>query len=49
VTENAILRKASIDGLAKRVHVVDALADERPLPEHILVYIRYLAAVGIDT
>ena len=48
VTEDEILRKASIDGLTKRVHIVDALADERPLPEHILVDIRYLARVGID-
>src|SRR5665647_1166789 len=49
VTENEILRKASIDGLTKSIHIVNALADERPLPENILIDIRYLARVGIDT
>ena len=48
VAEDEILRKASVDGLAKRVHVVDALADERAFPENILVDIRDLARVGVD-
>ena len=48
VTENEILRKASIDDLTECVHVVDALADERPLSKNILVDIRYLARIGID-
>jgi len=48
VTENEILRKAAIDSQTERVHIVDALADERSLPEDILVDIRYLAPIGID-
>ena len=48
VTENEIFRKTPIDGLPKGVHIVDALADERPLAENILVDVRHLAGVGID-
>ncbi len=48
VTENEVLRKAAIDGLAKRIHIVDAFADERSFTENILVDIRDFARVGID-
>ena len=48
VTENEVLRKASIDGLTKSVYIVDAFTDERPLREKILVDIRYLARLRID-
>jgi hypothetical protein len=48
VTENEIFREASINGLTKRIHIVDALTDKRPLPENILIDIRNLTRVGID-
>ena len=49
VAENEILRKASIDGLTKRIHIVDALADERTLAEYILIDVRDFPCIRIDT
>ncbi len=49
VAQNEIFRKPTIHGLAKRINVIDALADERALPESILVDIRDLAGIRIDT
>jgi hypothetical protein len=48
VAENQMLREAPVDGLAKGVHIVDPLADERAFAEHILVDIRHFARVGVD-
>ena len=48
VTEDEVFRKTSIDGLAKGVHIVDALADEGAFAEQILIDIRHFARVGID-
>ena len=48
VTEYEIFGKAPIHGLTKSVHIIDALANERSLPEKILVDIRYLTGVWID-
>ena len=48
VTQNEIVRKAPINGLAKRIHIIDTFANKRPLSEVILIDIRYFTGVGID-
>ena len=48
VTQDQILREAPGGGLLERVHIVNALADVRPLGKQILIHVGYLARIGID-
>ena len=48
VTEDPVLREALVQGLLKRVYVVDPLADERTFLEQILINVGYGAGVWID-
>ena len=47
VAQDAVLREAPMDRLVEGGDVVDALADERALPEHVLVDVRDGAGVGV--
>ena len=48
VTQDQILREAPGGGLLKGVHIVNALADVRPLGKQILIHVGYLPRVGIN-
>ena len=48
MAEDRVFREAARDGLLKRIHIVDAFADKRPLLEYILVDVRNRARVRVD-
>ncbi len=48
VAENAVFRQPPVDGLPEHVHVINPLADKRPLLEHVLVNVGYGVGVGVD-
>ncbi|EXI71313.1 MAG: hypothetical protein AW07_03756 [Candidatus Accumulibacter sp. SK-11] len=48
MTEDAILGKAIPERLLEGVDLVDSLADERALTEHVLVNVRYGTGVGVN-
>ena len=48
VAEDQILGEAAAKRALEGVHVVDALADERPLAEDVLVDVGDVARVGVD-
>ena len=48
VTENAVVRKTGAGGTLEGVHVVDALADEGPLAEQVLVHVGHASGIGVD-
>ncbi|MNH01933.1 hypothetical protein D3C81_397960 [compost metagenome] len=48
MTENAVFGKTSVQGLFKRVHAVDALANERALQKQVLINVRNRTGVGVD-
>ena len=48
VAQNAVFRESCFDRLSERIDVIDALADERTLAEHVLVDVRDRTRVGID-
>ncbi len=48
VAQDQILRETPRKGLAEGVHIVNALADERTLPEEVLVHVGDLARIGVQ-
>ena len=48
VAEQGVIRKSALGGSAKHVHVVDALAGERPLAEQVLIDVRHGRRVRVD-
>jgi hypothetical protein len=48
VAEHGVLRKASVQGALKGIHIVDAFADKRAFLEDILIHIGHRAGVGIN-
>src|ERR1019366_10108970 len=48
VTEDAVVGKTPLERTLKRIHLVDALADEGTLAEHVLVYVADGARVWVD-
>ncbi len=48
VAEDPVLGKTPLERQIEGIHVIDALADERPLTEQVLVDIGYGPRIGID-
>ena len=48
VTDDTVLGKTSAQRLLEGLSVVDALADERTLAEHVLVDVRHRTCVRVD-
>ena len=49
VAEKSSLGNPAAQRGRKRVHIVDAFTDERPLPEEVLVHVGHCRRVGVDT
>src|SRR5476651_1261117 len=48
MAEDVVFRKLSLQREFKRIHVIDALADERPFGKEVLIHVGYSASIGIN-
>ena len=49
VAQDGVFRKAPLHGPLEGIHIIDPLADERTFPENILIHIRNLPRVRINS